>query len=86
MSGELSADEPAIISGDQVAAASDIDTTRGTRIPAGTPGTVAEDRGSRLVVFFDSESQATQVDDSSLIRIAPPGDAPEMAAGNGDER
>ena len=86
MPGELSGDEPAISPGDQVDTAGDIDTTEGTRIPAGTPGTVAEDRGSRLVVFFDSETQATQVDDISLVRIVPSGDAPELTPPTGDER
>jgi hypothetical protein len=45
--------------GDQVTAATDLDTTNGFHIPAGTAGTVAEDRGSNLVVFFENDTVAS---------------------------
>ena len=41
--------------GDRVVAARDIETTQGMHVLAGTEGTVAEDRGSNLVVFFEEE-------------------------------
>jgi hypothetical protein len=33
---------------------------------AGTEGTVAEDRGSKLVVFFDEEPKMINVDEADL--------------------
>jgi hypothetical protein len=52
--------------GDRVAAATDLDTTDGFRIPVGTRGTVAEDRGSSLVVFFEDVPRATNPDERDL--------------------
>ena len=48
--------------GDRVTAARDLDTTQGLHISQGAEGTVAEDRGSTLVVFFDDEGFAGQPD------------------------
>ena len=55
--------------GDRVVAARDIDTTQGVHIPAGTEGTVAEDRGSTLVVFFEEEPTRTSARDDDLRKL-----------------
>jgi hypothetical protein len=55
----------AIGRGDRVVAAKDLET-QGLRIPAGTKGTVAEDRGSRLVVSFDGQPTAATFDEQDL--------------------
>jgi hypothetical protein len=54
--------------GDRVSAAHDVDTTQGLHIASGSVGTVAEDRGSDLVVFFDDHDNPTRLDDSDLSR------------------
>lgn len=53
--------------GDRVSAAADLHSTNGFHIPEGTPGTVAEDRGSSLVVFFDNDAAAS-LDEQDLVR------------------
>jgi hypothetical protein len=58
--------------GDRVVAAHDLDT-QGLHIPAGTEGTVAEDRGSRLVVSFDDQATAATFEEQDLTS---PGEAP----------
>ena len=55
--------------GDRVVAARDIETTQGMRVLAGTEGTVAEDRGSNLVVFFEEEPRLINVEDSALRKL-----------------
>lgn len=55
--------------GARVAAARDIDTTQGMHITEGAEGTVAEDRGSKLVVFFDEETSVTNLDNDDLRRL-----------------
>jgi hypothetical protein len=60
-----------IKTGDRVAAATDLDTTQGLHIAAGTEGTVAEDRGSKLVVFFDNTAVAASMDDRDLAPVCP---------------
>ena len=52
--------------GDRVVAARDIDSTQGIQVLAGTEGTVAEDRGSKLVVFFEEEPKMINVDEADL--------------------
>ena len=54
--------------GDRVAAARDLETTQGIHIPAGTFGTVAEERGSKLVVFFNEEKVAN-VEEQDLTKL-----------------
>jgi predicted dehydrogenase len=54
--------------GDRVVAARDIDSTQGIQVLAGTEGTVAEDRGSKLVVFFEEEPKMINVDETDLRR------------------
>jgi len=56
--------------GDRVVAARDIDSTQGIQVLAGTEGTVAEDRGSKLVVFFEEEPKMINVDEADLRRSA----------------
>jgi hypothetical protein len=53
--------------GDRVTAATDLDTTNGFHIPEGTQGTVAEDRGSSLVVFFENGPPAASLDEQDLV-------------------
>jgi hypothetical protein len=57
--------------GDRVVAATDLDTTNGFRIPEGTRGTVAEDRGSSLVVFFENTPRAASLDEHDLVPSSP---------------
>jgi hypothetical protein len=57
-------------SGDRVVAARDIDTTQGIHIVAGTEGTIAEDRGSNLVVFFEEEPKLTSVEKQDVRKLA----------------
>jgi hypothetical protein len=52
--------------GDRVTAARDLDTTQGLHIAQGAEGTVAEDRGSRLVVFFDAHDAAVDLTEPDL--------------------
>jgi hypothetical protein len=58
-------DEGSLERGDRVVAARDLDT-QGMHIPAGTAGTIAEDRGSRLVVSFENEETAASFDEQDL--------------------
>ena len=55
--------------GDRVVAVRDINTTQGIRIPQGTEGTIAEDRGSNLVVYFEEEPQRTSVEEQDLDKL-----------------
>jgi hypothetical protein len=55
--------------GDRVIAARDLDTTQGLHIAQGAEGTVAEDRGSGLVVFFDEHDAAVNLSEPDL-RVA----------------
>jgi hypothetical protein len=43
--------------------------SQGLHIPEGTEGTVAEDRASELVVFFDNATAAASVDDHDLSPV-----------------
>jgi hypothetical protein len=52
--------------GDRVTAARDLDTTQGLHIGQGAEGTVAEDRGSNLVVFFDEKDAAVNLTEPDL--------------------
>jgi hypothetical protein len=52
--------------GDRVAAARDLDTTQGLHIVQGSEGTVAEDRGSTLIVFFDEQDAAVNLTEPDL--------------------
>jgi hypothetical protein len=63
--------------GDRVALTKDVDTTQGVHVPKGSTGTVAEDRGSRVVVFFDDEPAVTSFDGRDLKKLEtpPPADA-----------
>jgi hypothetical protein len=54
--------------GDRIVAARDIDTTQGLHIPQGAEGTVAEDRGLNLVVFFADDAIARVVDQQDVVR------------------
>ena len=56
--------------GDRVAAARDIETTQGLYIPQGSEGTVAEDRGSTLVVFFHHQTPPSNIDEQDLRGLA----------------
>ena len=56
--------------GDRVAANRDIETTQGLFIPQGSEGTVAEDRGSALVVFFHHQTPPSTIDEHDLRRLA----------------
>jgi hypothetical protein len=47
--------------GDRVTAARDVHTTQGFRIAKGAHGIVAEDRGSKLVVFFNEQDSAVDL-------------------------
>ena len=55
--------------GDRVAAARDLDTTQHLHISQGAQGTVAEDRGSKLIVFFDHET-TTNLEEKDLRKLA----------------
>ena len=56
--------------GDRVTAARDLDTTQGLHIPRGARGTVAEDRGSKLVVVFDDEEESVvSLTEPDLVRL-----------------
>jgi hypothetical protein len=57
---------PSMKRGDRVTAATDLDTTSGFHIPEGTRGVVAEDRASRLVVFFENDAVAASLDEQDL--------------------
>jgi hypothetical protein len=52
--------------GDRVTAARDLDTTQGLHIVQGSEGTVAEDRGSTLIVFFDEQDAAVNLTEPDL--------------------
>ena len=52
--------------GDRVTAARDLDTTQGLHIAQGAEGAVAEDRGSKLVVFFDEHDAAVNLTEPDL--------------------
>jgi hypothetical protein len=52
--------------GDRIAAARDMETTHGLYIPMGSTGTIAEDRGSTLVVFFHHQTPPTNLQESDL--------------------
>jgi hypothetical protein len=53
--------------GDRVTAARDLDTPQGLHISQGAEGTVAEDRGSTLVVFFDEEGSPVNLTEPDLV-------------------
>ena len=53
--------------GDRVTAARDFDTTQGLHISQGAEGTIAEDRGSTLVVFFDEEASPVNLTEPDLV-------------------
>jgi hypothetical protein len=55
--------------GDRIAAVRDLETTQLLHIPQGAEGTVAEDRGSKLVVYFDDETAATNMEEKDLRRL-----------------
>ena len=55
--------------GDRVTAARDLDTTQGLQIAQGAEGIVAEDRGSKLVVFFDEHDAAVNLTESDLCVV-----------------
>jgi hypothetical protein len=61
--------EKPIEQGDRVEAATAIDTTQGVHIDEGERGTVAEDRGSTLVVAFDERPGTARVDDDDLRKV-----------------
>ena len=54
---------------DRVAAARDIETPQGLYIPKGSEGTVAEDRGATLVVFFHHQTPPSDLDEQDLRRL-----------------
>jgi hypothetical protein len=56
--------------GDRVVSSRDLDTTQGLHVPKGAVGTVTEDRGSHLVVFFDTDAVVARVDEQDLVRQA----------------
>ncbi len=70
MSNASRPDTGPIEHGDQVTAARDIDPTQGLHIPQGSEGTVAEDRGSTLVVFFRHQTPPSNIDEQDLRRRA----------------
>jgi hypothetical protein len=47
----------------------DLETTQLLHIPEGAEGTVAEDRGSKLIVYFDDETSATNMEEKDLRRL-----------------
>ena len=55
--------------GDRVAAVKDLETTQLLHIREGATGTVAEDRGSKLIVYFDDETAATNMEEKDLRRL-----------------
>jgi hypothetical protein len=63
-------DDAPLQPGDRVAAARDLDTTQHLHISQGAQGTVAEDRGSKLIVFFDDETTATNLEEKDLRKLA----------------
>lgn len=70
MTGPSPAGLPASIErGDRVVAAQDIATTQEVHIPAGALGTVAEDRGSKLVVFFPDHAVVARLDERHLRKV-----------------
>jgi hypothetical protein len=65
----MATDEQSLEHGDRVTAARDFDNTQGLHISKGTSGTVAEDRGSTLVVFFDDETAVVSLNESDLCKV-----------------
>jgi hypothetical protein len=55
------ADRARFSSGDRVAAARNMETPKGLWIPVGSEGTITEDRGSALVVFFHHQTPPTSL-------------------------
>ena len=53
--------------GDRVTAARNLGGPEGPCVRAGTKGTVAEDRGSTLVVSFDTDVQLCSLDERDLV-------------------
>ena len=63
-----SAGQQSLEHGDRVTAARDLDT-QGFTFPGGAQGTVAEDRGSKLVVAFDDEESVVSLTEPDLVRL-----------------
>jgi hypothetical protein len=55
--------------GDRVSALRDLDGDTDLQVPAGTEGTVAEDRGSTLVVAFDTDVQLCGLHERDLSPV-----------------
>ena len=70
MTNDRERDTAPIGHGDRVAATRDIETTQGLHIPQGSQGTVAEDRGSTLVVFFHRQTPPSNIDEQDLRGLA----------------
>ena len=75
--GDEDAEDPTatLHPGDRVAAVRDLETTQVLHIPQGAEGTVAEDRGSKLVVYFDDETAATNMEEKDLRKLPVDDDA-----------
>jgi hypothetical protein len=56
--------------GDRVVAAREVYTTQGFHVPKGAEGTVAEDRGANLVVFFDGGAVVARLVEEDLAKVA----------------
>jgi hypothetical protein len=63
-------DRKGLVHGDRVIATRDVYTTQGLHIPKGAEGTVAEDRGSNLVVFFEGKDAIARLAEQDLSRVA----------------
>ena len=56
--------------GDRVVATREVYTTQGFHIPEGAEGTVAEDRGANLVVFFADGAVVARLVEQDLAKVA----------------
>jgi hypothetical protein len=55
--------------GDRVITTRDVCTSQDLHIPEGAEGTIAEDRGSSLVVFFESPPAVARLAEQDLVKV-----------------
>jgi hypothetical protein len=65
--------------GDRVITTRDLCTSQELHIPEGAEGTIAEDRGSNLVVFFERPSAVARLAEEDLAKVDEDLDGPPAA-------
>ena len=55
--------------GDRVITTRDMCTSQDLHIPEGAEGTIAEDRGSNLVVFFESPPAVARLTEDDVVKV-----------------